>query len=247
MHRKTQCKKAQRQETRSGSVMVMILVAVMLFAALGYAVSENMRGGSPEVLSAELAKNHASEIFQFSSSVRRAVQSLKIDGIADTDISFENPILSGYTNGTCETCRVFSSRGGGINYIKPAQHWLDPSRETSDHYRTWLFTGGAFIDSVGTGANELLMIVPYIRQGICMEINKKLEINMPSGQPAQEGTDAWDSNVALARFTGDYSGSEEIGDGSALYQNTRAGCFEGSGSNTPPAGTYHYYEVLLAR
>ena len=91
--------------------MIWIMVAVGLFASLGYVVSQNMRGGSPEMVSEEVAKNRATEILQFSASVRRAVQALKIEGIADTEISFENSIVSGYANANCtgNSCKVFAS------------------------------------------------------------------------------------------------------------------------------------------
>ncbi len=240
--------------------MVWLLVAVALFASLSYVVAENMRSGNPEVMAQELAKNHATEILQFSSAIRRAVQTLKIDGIEDTELSFENNILTGYANADCtsEYCKVFSLNGGGVNYSKPNPQWLDASHEAKDHYGGWLITGTACISGVGsggddceadgdTGSEELLLIMPYIRQNICEELNKKLDLNNPSGAPLQEGAGAWHATPAIARFTGDYLDSAEIGDSAAIYKNTRSGCFEGSGANTPPAGTYHYYLVLLAR
>ena len=116
----------------SGSVMVWLLVAVALFASLSYVVAENMRGGNPEVMTRELAKNHATEILQFASAIRRAVQTLKIDGIEDTELSFENNILTGYANANCtsEYCKVFSINGGGVSYTQPNPQWLDMSQES---------------------------------------------------------------------------------------------------------------------
>lgn len=238
--------------------MVWILVAVALFAGLSYVVSENMRGGSPELMGAELARNNATEILQFASSVRRAVQTLRIDGVADTEISFENNIANGYTNVSCssDSCKVFAPGGGGISYIRPSPDWLDESNSARDHFGTYLFTGNACIASVGGGGTdcelsgddeELLLIVPYLKKIICTELNKKAGINLPSGEPLPEGTSAWNSNPATARFTGSYTNDSEIGDGNAAFRKTRSGCFAGTGTNMPPSGTYHYYEVLLAR
>jgi hypothetical protein len=242
--------------------MTWILIAVGLFAALGYAVSQNMRGGSPELLSQEIAKSNATEILQFASSIRRAVQALKIEGIADTEISFENPIVSGYDNPDCGAgknhCKVFSPTGGGVSYVIPSEDWLISDHKTKDHYKTWLFSGSSCVADVGTGDEdcdigpntgdeELILFLPYINKVICKEINKKLGFNLPDGEPLQEGTSAWHSTLATAKFTGTYVNDSEIGDVATEYRKTRAGCFQGSGIGTPPAGTYTFYEVILAR
>ncbi len=242
-----------------GSVMLWIMVAVGLFASLSFVVSENMRGGSPELLSREVAKTHANEIIQFSSSVRRAIQTLRIDGVSDSEISFENSVVNGYTNPGCtgESCKVFSGAGGGISYVRPSEDWLITDHSSKDHYRTWLFSGSTCIANVGSGDEscdvagtsdeELVIFLPYINKIICEEINKKLGFNLPDGIALQEGTSAWDNTAATAKFTGTYVNGNEIGDGATEYRNVRSGCFEGSAGGTPPAGTYHFYKVLLAR
>ncbi len=240
--------------------MIWLMVAVGLFAALGFVVAENMRGGDPELLSHEVAKNNATEILQFSSGVRRTIQAMRIDGISDSQISFENSIVSGYTNGNCssESCKIFSLGGGGLSYVIPSEDWLVTDHKTKDHYKTWLFTGSSCVAYVGTGeancdtdgntgTEELVLILPYIKKTICEELNKKLGFNLPDGLPLQEGGDAWHDNAASAKFTGNYVNHSEIGDTATDYQKVRSGCFEGSSTNNPPAGTYHFYEVLIAR
>ncbi len=240
--------------------MVWLMVAISLFAALSFVVSENMRSGDPQMVSQEMAKNHASEILQYSSGVRRAVQAIKIDGVDDTMISFETQLNSGYQNPGCPTdsCKVFSPTGGGLSYVKPSEDWLASEHSAKDHYGTWLVTGSACIAGVGSGGTdcesdadsnteELVLILPYVRKPVCEELNKKAGFNLPDGVPLAEGNSAWHSNPALARFTGSYLNESQIGDVAAGYRDVRMGCFEGSGSNTPAAGTYHYFEVLLAR
>jgi hypothetical protein len=244
----------------SGSVLVWLLVGVGLFAALGFAVSQDMRGGGTEVLTREVAKNHATEIIQFASTLRRAVQTMRIDGITDTEISFENYFAAGYANAKCssESCEVFSPEGGGLTYIKTLKDWLLIDHSSKDHFGTWLFSGSSCIAFVGTGGTdcdtdidtgteELILFLPYLKRNICMEINKKLGFNLPDGLPLEEGGDAWDDDADQAKFSGSYINHAEIGDTATDYQKVREACFVGSAAGTPGEGTYNYYKVLLAR
>lgn len=238
--------------------MVFLMVAVVLFAALGYAVSESMRSSDPGVFAREIAKNSATDIFQFTSGVRNSVQGLVIDGISDTEISFENPEVENYENANCtsEKCKVFSASGGGIYYVTPSLEWLDHKYASSNHYGTWIFSGNTCVAGVGTGdtdcdtdgdtgTEELIIFLPYIKKSICTEINKRLEFNLSSGAPLKEGSNAWSPGADAPKFTGSYSDENEIGNIATEYNRQRAGCFEGTG--TPPSGTYTYYDVILAR
>ena len=74
--------------SEKGSVIFIILIAIILFAALGYAVSNMMRG--PSNIGNETAGIYASEILTYAQSVREAVHMMRIsNGCDDSQISFE--------------------------------------------------------------------------------------------------------------------------------------------------------------
>ena len=72
-----------------------------------------------------------------------------------------------------------------------------------------------------------------------MLINNKNNIDNLSNSPPQD-----DNIVFMTPFNGEYNFSATIGSSNNLNSKNE-GCFEGDVD--PPAGTYHYYRVLLAR
>ena len=228
-----------------GSAIFYILIAIVLFAALNFAVSNINRGGDSG-LSKELQRVYAGEIIDYSKSLRRAVQNMRISGVADTDISFDNQYVSGYQHSPeqPDQNKVFSKTGGAINYVEPNPDWLIANPPNPLNYGNWFFYGEGVILDVGTSAADLTVTLSWIKKDICIAINDLLGIENPDGEPPQE-----DGNAVIAPFTpfaGTYAANVEVANGTAeLETGLMAACFEGD--TVPPADTYHYYQVLIAR
>ena len=75
---------------------------------------------------------------------------------------------------------------------------------------------------------------------VCEDINEKLGITNPSGPPVNNAFGT------TAQFTGTYDDGSPglLGDNGeeVNFAGKPAGCFDG-----PPSGTYHFYQVLIAR
>lgn len=172
----------QNRHSQKGNVLFIILVAVMLFAALGFAVSDILRSGDPRMIGEQRAQLFADELMDYSQNIRLAIQDMKIsNGCSDTDISFTRTAGDAYEHSPAapDTCKVFHPRGGGMTYVEPAEGSNDGS--------PWLFTGRYRIPGIGTGAEtfsgagpvteqELLMILPGIADNICAQINLDADI-----------------------------------------------------------------------
>ena len=224
-----------------GSVLVIILVAVALFAALSFVVSNMMRGNAN--IGRERSGIYASEILTYARSLKEAVQMMRIsNGCEDEDISFENNIVSGYEHSPVATdnCKIFNANGGGLSYIRPnieANGGLD-----------WIFTGDNDGYDIGTQCNfascaDLIAVLPEVSLEICTEINKRLNISAANNYMTQE-----DDNFSVVKFQDSYSYNARLEDsaGFASLDGEYSGCFEGNGS-PQSADTYYFYQVLLAR
>lgn len=242
------CSRMKCMKTESGSIIVFILIAIVVFAALSFAVSQSMRGGGSN-MDSERLRLSATEILQYADSLKQAVQKVKIEGVDDAELSFANTTIAGYTNAACTTaaCKIFDAGGGGANIAAPDQAWLDltlagpPAR-----IGQWYFTTACVV-GVGEGTagcdtdtiddEELLAVLPYVQKNICIEINSRLGVPNPAGNPP---VDAGDSFQTAAPFTGTFTETEEI-DLSSGYPSA---CFKST--TAPMANTYHYYRVLVA-
>jgi hypothetical protein len=230
----------QYRANQCGNVLFFILIAVILFAALSFAVTQSGRNTNGAILGSEKSSALASEMLDYSNALKTAVQQLKIKGVREKEISFATALLSGYTNSDCSTadCQVFSPTGGAVIYQKPPIDWLDSSYEGQANYGEWIFVGNACIADIGLGGTgcesdsvdneELIAIMPYVKQSICTQLVEKSGL---STMPVNVGADS------LVKFTGTFS------EGSLFDTVTRPfGCFSGGGM----AG-YYMYQVLLAR
>ncbi len=227
--------------SQRGNVLVIILIAVALFAALSFVVSNMMRGGAS--IGREKSGIYASEILTYAQSLSEAVRMVRIsNGCEDTDISFENNIVAGYEHSPVATddCKIFHSSGGGVSYIKPSPD----VNEGLD----WMFTGDNDGYDIGTQCDnascaDLIAILPEVSSDICIEINKKLNISSANNYMTQE-----DDSFAVVPFQDTYSYSARISDnaGLAALNGKYSGCFEGKDS-PQSAGKYYFYQVLLAR
>ncbi|MCB1563744.1 MAG: hypothetical protein KDJ75_09235 [Alphaproteobacteria bacterium] len=231
------------QNAQCGSALFFILIAVALFAALSYTVSNMIRGGSGETIITEKMGVYADDVLGYGRQMRQAVQAMRIsNGCSETDISFEHTALAGYTHtpAASDSCKLFHPSGGGMSY----QAALPAVNSGAD----WIFTGANDGTAIGTQCDaascaDLVAILPGLGAGMCKAINEKLGLASGAGYLTQE-----DDSVSETKFQGTYSFAERIEDSADAdaLEGKMQGCFEGR--NAPQsAGTYYFYQILVAR
>lgn len=238
---------------QSGNVLFYILIAVALLAALSYAVAQGGRS-SLSGLTEEKSRLYAGEILEYADSISNAVSQLKLRGYTDTQISFENNIVSGYVNSNCseDFCRVFALDGGGVNYMSPKVDWLDSTFSSQLRYAELYFHGHSHVEDVGTGDDDLVLFIPYLKKELCMALNDLLGIEPTGRDVPLETNGPFAVNI---KYTGAFvqvvdrkvSGDGTTGQTDILY-GKQAGCTMSSGgASNPSAGTYHFFKVLIPR
>jgi hypothetical protein len=241
------------RSSQSGNVIFLILIAVVLFAALSFAVTMGGRAGSRDA-GTETTQIKAARLSQDSVGLERAIIRLRITmKTADDAISFENQTLGGYINPACsvDDCKVFRPDGGQSLYTLPDPDWLDQTQSAQPDFGQWIFTGSTCVPGVGGGHTdcdtnpnnyELVAYVPWLSRATCIQVNRKLGIGIADADPPQVTGDAWS---ASPEFTGTYGSGYALLDAGGILFGKMEGCFQGNG--TPPAGSYHYYRVLFPR
>lgn len=231
------------QNTQRGSALFIILIAVMLFAALSYAVSNMMRGGNEGLITEEKSNLYADEILEYARQIGQSIHGLRISNdCTDTEISFENAALAGYTHTPAapDACQVFNVSGGGMSYL--------PATSVINGGLDWIFTGENDGANVGTQCNadgcaDLIVILPDIKLTVCQAINKKLGIATAASYLTQE-----DDSFSVTKFQGAYNYTARIEDSAGLAEldGKMQGCLEGK--NAPQStGKYYFYQVLIPR
>lgn len=239
--------------SQNGSVFFIILLAIMMFAMLSYAVSQGNRSGASS-LTREQLNVAAQEINAFGDTLSKAVQTLKLRGCTNEQISFESMPVAGNENPvspTNDSCDVFNIMGGKANYMVPPAQWLNLADDGKSGYREWFFTNGTCIPYVGTGGTgcsddsemEIVMILPWVREDLCNAYNKYAGWRHYDSTPIPDEADsAYDYSD---KVDGVFPSGSDIDTSGELISGERTLCFQGGSSD--PAGGYHIYFVLLAR
>ena len=226
--------------SQSGNALFIILIAVSLLGALSYAVTQSNRGGL-SALTEEKARVYALEVLEYGQVMVNAVAQLRLRGCYEEEISFENSVVSGYTNANApsdQTCHVFYPAGGGMNWNTPQDNITVGTATAS----SWRINALNAIDQVGTtGSNssnvELVFFLDDIKESICLQINDRMAISNAGNAPPTD---------TLADVTGGFTGSfvysYTIGDENDSLGAKPTGCFQNTAANK-----FVFYKVLRAR
>jgi hypothetical protein len=151
-----------------GSILFYILLAVVLFAALAYAVSGMMRGGA-DFGGTEQARLHAQALVDYTQKVKITVQDMRLSGVAAADLSFLKSGDAGYTTAP-HTKKIFHTSGGGV----PLLNVLGAVVTDTLTPVTGIYGTRMAIDDVGGADDEVIISVRGVRKDVCEQINRAL-------------------------------------------------------------------------
>lgn len=201
-----------------GNILFLILLAVVLFAALSYAVTSSMRGGGKNA-SSESVQAQAADILSWFSQMDAALMRMQLSGnLKPEQISFSYPRLMTdgntndyYNNGACtsNTCRVFHVDGGGVA-LRRFDKYAVPTLSSGSAPGWYEFQLTQW-PQTGTSLNDVTISISGVREALCAEINRQLGIAAAPflGGPwvAMANPANWDNTA----FTMTSNGNEAIG------------------------------------
>lgn len=246
----------------NGNALFLILIAVALFAALSYAITQSGRGSGSTTRETDALT--AARIAQYGAAVQSAITRLKLTGgCSDTQISFESSQTgTQYQNTSApsdNSCHVFSAAGGGVTFMPMDTSVLDTSKSAASLYGEIYFTGQsnagvgtspACADAAYSSGKDLIMFVPYLKQSACLQMAKGSGLLTSGGAIPQSQNISFDNRAGLAvRFQGVYANSGWCGMGLGNpaddFAGKTSGCFRGD--VLPESDVYTYFQVLIAR
>jgi hypothetical protein len=228
---------------QSGNVLFLILIAVALFAALSYAVTQSTRGGGNA--NDESSLINSAEIIQYAGLLKATVTRLRItNSCQDTEFNFENNVTAvTYSNPNAPInngCDVFHADGGDISISEPPLHG-----GSSWFFSRFLVVNG--IEGNGTNGVELSALLRDLDEDTCLSINKQLQ-----------GWDEIPNSIHTAGFIyrsidgtfppGDQNGLSATfpSNGNNANIGIESFCFNNVNANGG-AGEYNFIQVLFAR
>lgn len=179
------------KKASSGNALFLVLIGIVLFGALSFAVTKSFRGGE-KTANLEQLKVGATDVLRYLSSVQQAVNRLiTVNGCSESEISFENNmVLNGsnaavYPAGYVTTpadgrCKVFDSAGGGLSprLFEQNPGFINPSAALVSQPKPGHFQVRNTEQFVGVGSDlpDVAMRIMYVSAGLCAAVNKILDI-----------------------------------------------------------------------
>lgn len=254
-----------------GNAFIIILIIIALLGAL--TVTMTRMGENENNVNQEEANIVASQVLRQAKTLSNAVDGLLAKGCSITQLSFENPVVTGYQNVQSppdKSCWLFNAAGAGLAFPIPPKNANDKS--------DWLFVRNNKIAGVGleretgnlpTGqSQDLLMVLSLVDINVCKAINSQIGLSRSYLEPPP----AWIVTVSLERKF--YAGSTSPNDNNYSSQGTtgailrsagsphnttalwdqKTACVEAAngytdmnGPDQPGVGKYFFYQVLVER
>ena len=237
-----------KKRHQSGNVLFIILIACALFGALAYAITKSGREPS-SIAKKEQASINAAAVLQYFTKLNTTVNRLRLTSeCTDIQISFENSVVSGYTNPNApanKKCHVFDPAGGGLTW----QNTLEQGAAYVPY-----FTGDESVSGIGTeppmwnspkGA-ELVAGV-QVSLATAMKINDGVGIQNFTNH-YMYGTSPPGVNHAIdtTKFVGAYRANQTINESFGDFGRKRTACFQHAAGGGYTLN-YYCFTVLIAR
>ncbi len=226
---------------QNGNALFLILIAVALFAALSYAVTQSGRGGGS--VDREQAQINSAVMTQYAVALESTIQRMRLlSGCSDIQISFWNDSDgNGTENGsddyfnpnapTDRSCHVFDSNGGDFqpqDFTSLGLHVLYSGENAVENL-------GACGDNSAPACRELMFLIAGISDAACAAIN--LEFTGDSTVAADEIASNY---TAVNRFNGVYGNVASSYVDGTQHEGIATGCVIDDNGPT-------FYHVLIER
>lgn len=237
------------RHSERGNVLFLILIAVVLFAALSYAVTQSSRTGGGDA-GRETNLISSAEITQYPAAVKTAIVRMVINGVTYEGLRFDSPSTFSALAGI-EEQGVFHPTGGAAAYVTASKDIM-----VGGATGTWYFNPYYEVEDIGTAdaadgdGNEFIAFLPGIKEAICKRVNEELGLGttVPTATAIDNNTSGIKRNWDAADATSTIPTETAIVGSGATFATALsgqvAGCFlAGSGGTTD----YVYYQVLVER
>lgn len=233
---------------QSGSVIILILVAVALFAALSYTM---MRGGagSQGTLTDSQARLAAMEIIAYGDAMEKAVQKLRSRGCSETQFDFSNTVWTSATTGNPLYSPGHNSRApsDGSCAVFGAAGDIEAQLAPKDALRKNVISTGTAVGAMrairtpmpemGSSQEDLALFIPFINVETCLKINSILGVENIDDTPPLH-------SYASAVYNGTFGSSTSFTDMDSKLTGHNAFCTRDHLADPPEQ---RFFKTLIER
>ena len=229
-----------------GNVLFLILIAVALFAALSYAVTQSTRSGGGSA-DRERSILSSASLTQGPTALRTSLIRMVLGGTDVSNMRFNAPADFGSVD---EGDLVFHPNGGGAVFQRAPADVMNGGTPGTWFYNPNFNIPEIGIDTAGIG-NDIVAFLPGITQSVCSQLNDEFSIDATGCTPLNANIPLLDSGSDETKVDENYEDGDTFpttseilqGDGCTALSGQPSGCFY----HTAGTPVYVFYSVLLER
>lgn len=228
----------EARSSEKGNVLFLILIAVALFAALSYAVTQSTRSGGGDA-SKETNLVNAAGITQYPASIKTAITRMIVSNSIDpADLLFDTPatFTSDLTTPLLQSQAVFYPTGGGATFVDAPASVMQ-----SNTAGVWNFNAENRVVNIGTTEAalattdaDIIAFLNDVKKAVCDSIHGRLGIALtyPNITTIDVTTQMDAANPGIGAGGGTITSTELDGQPQGCFTN---------------GATYVYYHVVVER
>lgn len=162
------------RDKESGNALVYVLIAIVLFAALGFVMGRQADLSEANVVDEEKLSFYSTQLLDYSSQVRSVVDQMSFSGVFPEEITFFLPGDDGYDDETTykNMYKLYHPAGGGlINYRLSEEIQFDSGSETNPD-PGWYIGRFNNVEWTASSDKDVLITAYKITPQVCGAINK---------------------------------------------------------------------------
>jgi hypothetical protein len=198
------------RQNEQGNALFLILIAVVLFAALSYAITQSNRSSGNA--GRETNTISGTTITQYTSGIRTGITRMLLRGTATSDLLFNPPASYSATT----TREVFHPDGGGVGY-------QDPDLNVIETGGLWYYLINKPVTNIATTTGDVVAVLTNVKKGICEQLNQQIRgtTTIPTAMNgvtmAAMATDGTGTPFTGLNISGQPFGCIKASDGNVFY------------------------------
>ncbi len=159
------------ENNENGNVLVYVLIAIVLFAALGFTLSRQTQNASTKEIDDAKAELYAMDLITYATQARLVLDQMIFTGSSIDDFIFTLPSEAGFSTAP-HIHKVYHPQGGGLTPANlPPQAVNQVSSSPAAGWYLGLFNN---VEWTKTAATDVILTAYQISKPVCEAINKKI-------------------------------------------------------------------------
>ena len=164
--------KKQYSNSEQGNALVYVLIAIVLFAALGFTLSRHQSNSDTSELIEAHAEIHALELISYASQAKSIVDQMVFSGTNLNNIDLTLPSEAGFSTAP-HVHKVFHPQGGGLTPANLPQNAINEIT-TIPEGAGWYMGQVNSVEWTASTSTDIILTAYQITKPACEAINEKV-------------------------------------------------------------------------